>query len=576
MNEIQPGQQIASARCALAALRSALDAATASLAARCTVRGKLGAAQLDAHQIECFELAWAAAELLAAETAIAMLREDSSALDARLALLFAVDAGESVLGRLETLSLDLGLPAALLDALRTPEWRELRRAASAAQALELAGSGVIAAQGEVGTVPLDEGHALAQESFRRFSAQVVAPQAEAIHRDNLTVPESLLQPLREMGVFGLSVPQQYGGSAPDDREDTLLMVLVTEALSEGSLAAAGSLITRPEILARALLAGGDRAQQAHWLPRLAAGDPLCAIAITEPDYGSDVASLNLRATRVAGGWRLDGAKTWCTFAGKAGVLMVVARTDPDRSLGHKGLSVLLVEKPSFEGHDFVHRQEQGGMLSGRAIPTIGYRGMHSFDLSFEGFFVPAANVVGGEAGVGQGFYYTMAGMVGGRMQTAARACGVMRAALRAAIRYGEDRKVFGQPLGEFPLTRAKLARMAARLAACRQLACAVARMVDQGEGRMEASLVKLLACRSAEMVTREALQLHGGMGYAEESAVSRYFVDARVLSIFEGAEETLALKVVARSLLERATSAGATRTPSSPGSPGPRGGPGCP
>jgi (2S)-methylsuccinyl-CoA dehydrogenase len=457
-----------------------------------------------------------------------------------------------VLGRLETLSLDLGLPAALLDALRTPEWRELRRTASAAQALALAGSGVIAAQGEVGTVPLDEGHALAQESFRRFSAQVVAPQAQAIHRDNLTVPESLLQPLREMGVFGLSVPQQYGGSAPDDREDTLLMVLVTEALSEGSLAAAGSLITRPEILARALLAGGDRAQQAHWLPRLAAGDPLCAIAITEPDYGSDVASLNLRATRVAGGWRLDGAKTWCTFAGKAGVLMVVARTDPDRSLGHKGLSVLLVEKPSFEGHDFVHRQEQGGMLSGRAIPTIGYRGMHSFDLSFEGLFVPAANVVGGEAGVGQGFYYTMAGMVGGRMQTAARACGVMRAALRAAIRYGEDRKVFGQPLGEFPLTRAKLARMAARLAACRQLACAVARMVDQGEGRMEASLVKLLACRSAEMVTREALQLHGGMGYAEESPVSRYFVDARVLSIFEGAEETLALKVVARSLLERA------------------------
>jgi (2S)-methylsuccinyl-CoA dehydrogenase len=192
------------------------------------------------------------------------------------------------------------------------------------------------------------------------------------------------------------------------------------------------------------------------------------------------------------------------------------------------------------------------MLTGRAIPTIGYRGMHSFDLSFADLFVPDANVVGGEAGIGKGFYYTMAGMVGGRMQTAARACGVMRAALRAAIRYSEDRKVFGQPLAGFPLTRAKLARMGARLAACRQLACAVAALVDGGEGRMEASLVKLLACRSAEMVTREALQLHGGMGYAEESAVSRYFVDARVLSIFEGAEETLALKVVARSLLERA------------------------
>jgi (2S)-methylsuccinyl-CoA dehydrogenase len=214
--------------------------------------------------------------------------------------------------------------------------------------------------------------------------------------------------------------------------------------------------------------------------------------------------------------------------------------------------VLLVEKPSFDGHEFVVRQDGGGTLTGRAIPTIGYRGMHSFDLSFDGFFVPDANVVGGEAGLGKGFYYTMAGMVGGRIQTAARACGVMRAALRAAIRYSEDRKVFGQALADFPLTRAKLARMAARLAACRQLACAVAGLVDKGEGRMEASLVKLLACRSAEMVTREALQLHGGMGYAEESAVSRYFVDARVLSIFEGAEETLALKVVARSLMERA------------------------
>jgi (2S)-methylsuccinyl-CoA dehydrogenase len=213
---------------------------------------------------------------------------------------------------------------------------------------------------------------------------------------------------------------------------------------------------------------------------------------------------------------------------------------------------LLVEKPSFEGHDFEYRQDDGGLLAGRAIPTIGYRGMHSFDLDFQAFFVPEANVVGGEAGLGKGFYYTMAGMVGGRMQTAGRACGVMRAALRAAIRYSEDRKVFGQALIAFPLTRAKLARMGARLAACRQLACHVAGLVDRGEGRMEASLVKLLACRSAEMVTREALQLHGGMGYAEESAVSRYFVDARVLSIFEGAEETLALKVVARSLLERA------------------------
>ena len=548
-----PQQPLAAARRVLHLLRTALDDATRALAERCSREGRLDAGRLDAQQVPSFELAWAAAELLAAETSIAALRDGAPDLDRRLALLFATDAAVSVLGRLETLALDLDFHEGHLRTLRDDAgWRALRQAAIGADALDAAGQAVAAARGEVGQVPLDEPHALAQDSFRRFSSEVVAPLAEEIHRENLTVPESLLQPLREMGVFGLSVPEQYGGSAPEDREDALLMVLVTEALSEGSLAAAGSLITRPEILTRALLAGGTREQQAHWLPRLAAGDPLCAIAITEPDHGSDVAGLTLRATRVPGGWRLDGAKTWCTFAGKAGLLMVVARSNPDRAAGHKGLSLLLVEKPSYDGHDFVFRQEQGGTLTGRAIPTIGYRGMHSFDLAFADFFVPDSHVVGGEGGLGKGFYFTMAGMVGGRMQTAARACGVMRAALKAAIRYSEDRKVFGQALLAFPLTRAKLARMGARLAACRQLACAVAALVDRGEGRMEASLVKLLACRSAELVTREALQLHGGMGYAEETAVSRYFVDARVLSIFEGAEETLALKVVARSLMERA------------------------
>jgi (2S)-methylsuccinyl-CoA dehydrogenase len=330
------------------------------------------------------------------------------------------------------------------------------------------------------------------------------------------------------------------------------MVVVTEALSEASLGAAGSLITRPEILARALLTGGTAEQKTYWLPKIAAGEPLCAISMTEPDYGSDVASLTLKGTRAEGGWRLNGAKTWCTFAGKAGVLMVVTRTDPDRSLGYKGLSILLVEKPSFDGHEFTCDSPGGGRLTGRAIPTIGYRGMHSFDLNFEDFFVPDANVLGGEAGLGKGFYFTMTGMQGGRMQTAARASGVMRAALLAAIRYVGDRKVFGAPLADYQLTKAKLARMASRFAACRQLTYSVAKMGEAGGGRMEASQVKLFACRSAELITREAMQLFGGMGYAEESAISRYFVDARVLSIFEGAEETLALKVVARNLMERA------------------------
>ncbi|WP_291025882.1 acyl-CoA dehydrogenase family protein [Hydrogenophaga sp.] len=546
-------QQLANASAVLARVRSLFDAGVLALAQRCQDGGRLNARRLDEQQVASFEMAWAGAELLAAETAIAALTPASAPLDARLALVFTVEAVVALLDRLDVMLAESGQDPAAVDALRAlPEWRALRQAAGGSDALQAAGRGVIDAQGVVGEVALDEQHALAQDAFRRFAQEVVAPQAEAIHRHDLTVPESLLQPMREMGVFGLAIPEAHGGSAPNDHEDTLLMVVVTEALSEGSLAAAGSLITRPEILTKALLAGGTDEQKHHWLPRLAAGDPLCAIAMTEPDCGSDLAACQLKGTRVPGGWLLNGAKTWCTFAGKAGVLMVVTRTDPDRSLGHKGLSVLLAEKPAFDTHQFEVVQDGGGKLSGRAIPTIGYRGMHSFDLSFQDYFVPDANVVGGEAGLGKGFYYTLAGMVGGRMQTSARACGVMRAALRAAVRYTQDRKVFGAPLADFALTQAKIARMGARLAACRRLAYTVAGIVDGGNGRMEASLVKLLACRSAELVTREALQLHGGMGYAEETPVSRYFVDARVLSIFEGAEETLALKVVARSLMERA------------------------
>ena len=546
------------ARSSLVALRLLFERHVAALANACAIDGVLDAARLDQRQLACYELALANADLLAAETVLADRGDADADVGARLALVFAADAIVAVLGRLEAIGLELGLdPAPLAAIAADPGFRSLRRAVTSGPALAELGSRLATSVESIGRLELDEPLALAQEAFRRFAADVVAPQAEAIHRDNRTVPESLLQPLREMGVFGLSIPERYGGSRPDDRDDTLMMLVVTEALSEASLAAAGSLITRPEILARALLVGGTEAQRAHWLPQIASGELLCAIAITEPDFGSDVASLGLKATRTSGGWLLDGAKTWCTFAGKAGVLMVVARTG-ERASGHRGLSLLLVEKPSFDGHAFEFVQPDQGRLVGHAIPTIGYRGMHSFDLAFERFFVPDTNVVGAEAGLGKGFYFTMAGMIGGRMQTAARACGVMRAALLAAFRYAGDRKVFGAPLLDYPLTQAKLVRMAARYMACRTLAFHVGRLIDLGGGRMEASLVKLLACRSAETVTREALQIHGGMGYAEEVPVSRYFVDARVLSIFEGAEETLALKVVARSLLEGALAAPVT------------------
>jgi (2S)-methylsuccinyl-CoA dehydrogenase len=532
-------------------LRCSVQEATTVLARRCVRGARLDVDLLDAHQVPSFEIAWASAELLCAEHALAALGHEPNELDRRLIVVFAAEAITLVRDRLERLTAELDLADGAVVAITAdPAFRLLRRDVLSSSALHATARLFEADPDALGRMPVSDELQLIRDQFVRFAAETVAPLADSIHRQDLTVPEALLRPLREMGVFGLSIPERYGGSAADDVEDNLTMIVVTEALSQASLAAAGSLITRPEILSRALVAGGSESQKHHWLPRIAQGEPLCAIAITEPDYGSDVASVSLRGTRTAGGWLLNGAKTWCTFAGKAGVLMVVTRTDPDKTLGHRGLSVLLAEKPSYDGHEFDFRPEGGGRLVGRAIPTIGYRGMHSFDLSFENFFVPDANVIGEEKGLGQGFYYTMAGMTGGRMQTAARANGLMRAALLAGLSYAASRKVFGAPLTRYPLTGAKLAMAAARYVASRYLTYAVGNLLNEGEGRMEASLVKLFACRSAELLTRDMLQLHGGMGYAEEVAVSRYFVDARVLSIFEGAEETLALKVIARSLFE--------------------------
>jgi (2S)-methylsuccinyl-CoA dehydrogenase len=552
--------ELASAQTQLSTMVSALRAVfwvqVERLASACCVGGALDAERLDRRQLPSYELAFAAAELLAAESVLRRAAARGSDLRDRLAVTGVAELCRTVLERLQQVALDLEHDAASLHALAADgAWQGVCRAVLSGRALDDCGRRLGESDEEIGDVDLAQELRLAQSEFRRIATRVVMPLATQIHRQDLTVPEELLRPLREMGVFGLSIPESFGGTANEEHAD-LMMIVVTEALSEASLAAAGSLITRPEILARALLTGGTEEQKARWLPLIAAGDPLCAIAITEPDFGSDVAGLQLKATRIDGGWLLDGAKTWCTFAGKAGLIMVVARTGTDRAQGHRGLSLLLVEKPAFDGHGFEYRPSGGGRLVGKAIPTIGYRGMHSFDLSFERFFVPETNLVGGDAGVGMGFYFTMAGMVGGRLQTAARALGVMRAALGAARRHARDRKVFQAPLADYSLTRAKLARMAARFAGCREMTYAVGRGAHGGDGRLESSLIKLFACRSAEWLTREALQIHGGMGYAEETPVSRYFVDARVLSIFEGAEETLALKVVARGLFDQVLKSG--------------------
>lgn len=507
---------------------------------------------IDQHQLAVYDLAFFRAELSAAKAmqhwATAQSGSDGAFCQALAGAVIA-DTLTQLRQRVGARARDYGMSRAAVEAPFAGAIDEALERANDRAALEALGTEILARKGDLGPVVLPEATRMMRDTFERFAREVVAPQAEAIHREDLTIPDDIIEGLKALGCFGLSVPERFGGLLPDDREDTLGMIVATEALSKASLGAAGSLITRPEILARALLAGGTEEQKSHWLPRIAAGDPLVAISVTEPGTGSDVASVALRATHCEGGWRLNGAKTWCTFAGKAELILVLARTDPDPKAGHRGLSLFLVEKPSTDAHEFAHRSPGGGEMSGRAIATLGYRGMHSYEMFYDDFFVPDSHVLGGEAGLGKGFYYQMRGFSGGRIQTAARATGLMEAAFEAALRYSEDRTVFGQSVSRYGLSKVKLARMAMALQSARMLTLEVGRLLDAGEGQMEASLVKLYACRAAETVCREALQLHGGMGYAEETAVSRYFVDARVLSIFEGAEETLALKVVGRALL---------------------------
>ena len=403
--------------------------------------------------------------------------------------------------------------------------------------------------GEQGPRHLDPDFVLVQDTFRRFADDEIRPVAEEIHRHNRDIPERVIEGLAQLGAFGVSIPEEYGGFAAQGEGEYLAMVAATEELSRGSLGVGGSLITRPEILSRALVAGGTEEQKHAWLPRLASGDTMCAIAVTEPDFGSDVARLRVMAKPDGNGWRIGGVKTWCTFAARADMLMLLARTDPDRSKGHRGLSLFVVPKDRGEGHGFELTQPEGGTMKGRAIDTIGYRGMHSYEVAFDNWYVPGENLIGGQAGQGQGFYLQMKGFENGRLQTAARAIGVMQAAYEAAYDYAANRALFGRSLLDYQLTRAKLTRMALVIQATRQFAYRVARLMAAGAGRAEAAMIKAYACQAAEWVTREAMQIHGGMGYAEEFPVSRYYVDARVLSIFEGADETLALKVIARHLI---------------------------
>lgn len=520
-----------------------VDTAGSHLANASLADGKLSVAKLDEHQVIAYDLAHAAA---AVEAARVMGRyAEYGEVESMLARAYVADAVVDIVGRLIGREGLWGVdPATLAPA---HDFVAAHRAPAFLEAL----ADQCAKHG-TGPTHLGADFELVAETFRRFADDKIRPVAEHVHRTNGDVPEEIISGLAEIGGFGLSVPEEYDGFATGGESDYIGMVVATEELSRGSLGIGGSLVTRPEILTRALVAGGTEEQKQAWLPRIASGELMVGIMVTEPDYGSDVAGVKVAATPTDGGWLVSGVKTWATFAGRADVLMLLARTDPDKTKAHRGLSVLIVEKPRAEGHAFAFDDGRGGTMEGRAIDTIGYRGMHSYEVAFDNWFVPAANLIGGEAGLGRGFYFQMAGFENGRLQTAARAVGLMQAAFEAGMSYAQDRKVFARHVFEYQLSKAKLARMATLIQAGRQFSYDVARKMAAGGGTLEASMVKAYVCRAAEWVTREAMQLHGGMGYAEEFPVSRFFVDARVLSIFEGADETLCLRVIARRLAERA------------------------
>lgn len=532
---------------------SLINEITTILAKKCADKDGVSVSKMDENQYVYYQLSWITAEQRVAENFIEYAWNSSigaSEIEQNMALGFAAETVSHIRSELITRPTDFGVShSSVNEALFSNEVNKFIE--------DYMGIGhyskvidAIQTSGNAGVYGLSSDHDEFRKTFRKFAEGVVRPHAEHVHRNDDIIPSEIIDGLNDMGCFGLCIPEAYGGLQPSDKPDNLSMLVVTEELSWGSLGIAGSLITRPEILSKAILKGGTEEQKQKWLTRIASGEYMGGIAVTEPNYGSDVASMSVTATKVPGGFKINGVKTWCTFAGYATVLLVLCRTESDPNLKHKGLSILLAEKPRFTGHSFDYTQPEGGRIEGKAIGTIGYRGMHSFEVSFQDYFVPEENLIGGEAGRGKGFYLQMEGFAGGRIQTAARANGVMQAAFDAGLRYANERQVFKKPIYDYNLTKYKLAKMAMIVQASRQYTYEVGRMLDNHKGQMEATLIKFYASKISEWVCREAMQIHGGMGYAEEYAVSRYYVDSRVFSIFEGAEEVMALRVIAKGLLE--------------------------
>ncbi len=389
----------------------------------------------------------------------------------------------------------------------------------------------------IGDCGLDDTLATIREEMRKFADSEVAPQAQQWHRTNSYIPLAIIAQMSELGVFGLTIPQDYGGLGLGKES----MCVVSEELSRGYIGV-GSLGTRSEIAAELILGGGTEEQKNRWLPKLASGEVLPTAVFTEPNSGSDLASIKTRAVRQGDVYKVYGNKTWITHPVRADLMTLLVRTNPSEP-GHRGLSMLLAEKPRGSNDN----PFPAAGMSGSEIEVLGYRGMKEYEIAFDGFEVKAENLLGGVEG--QGFRQLMQTFESARIQTAARAIGVAQAAMEQALAYAQERRQFGAPIIAFPRVADKIAMMAVEIMIARQLTYFAARQKDSGKRcDLEAGMAKLLAARAAWANADNAVQIHGGNGFALEFPVSRILCDARILSIFEGAAEIQA-QVIARRLL---------------------------
>jgi (2S)-methylsuccinyl-CoA dehydrogenase len=536
---------IETCRLALAPAERLVDEARMALARDLAPGGRVDAAALDQAQYAAHGFAWYAtyAEALRQALAWAQRLEDTDRLGEREALILQVGFGEYLAQMAGGIAIsqgevvrpqDLGLPDGAAALASEPAVDSLIRANGAKARERLA---ELIADEDFGEAALDdEILMMTREQFRRF-AEDHREDAHRWHLKDELIPLSVVEELAKLGVFGLTIPESFGGSGLGK----LAMCIVTEELSRGYIGL-GSLGTRSEIAAELIRLGGTEAQKQQWLPKLASGEILPTAVFTEPGTGSDLGSLKTRAVREGDHYRITGNKTWITHASRSDLMTLLARTDPNSS-DWRGLSMFLAEKP--RGTELEPFPAEG--MTGGEIPVLGYRGMKEYELAFDRFAVKAGNLLGGVEG--QGFKQLMATFESARVQTAARAVGVAQCAMELGLDYAKNRIQFAKPILEFPRVATKLAWMAVETMLARQLTWFAARQKDSDRRcDIEAGMAKLLAARVAWGNADNALQIHGGNGYAQEYAISRVLCDARILNIFEGAAEIQA-QVIARGLL---------------------------